>query len=300
MDFFNITHLHTSISKMLLENLLRILQYPLVSILAKTLCLLLGMVSIHFIVIGGMIGVTLDKKSIENNIDVNNHYIYTSHPHAFLPFIGGWNLMTDMNGISKYIDTKNLYLGTVGMCYLVPIYRDLLLWGGCVDCRRSVLTQSLRDQHSILLYTGGALEALLVQNNRNDIYIPEKLGFIKLAIETGTSLIPTYTYNENNMWCVRERPSKLLHTLCHFTFYNLGFSLPPLQFPFIKRPSLPICTVVGRPIPVEKKETYTEEYLQSIYTQYVNELNRLYEQYKDIYAPNQSPLEVKKIHDITL
>ena len=45
---------------------------------------------------------------------------------------------------------------------------------------------------------GGATEALYAYPGKNTVVLKKRLGFVKLAIQKGASLLPAYSFGENN------------------------------------------------------------------------------------------------------
>ena len=137
----------------------------------------------------------------EREEDMNSHE-YEWHPWKGLYptplFRHSWSLLS----------CAHLQVFIERLCALKD--RELLVSGGCIDCRKSNLLNHLSQNHSIVLYPGmkwglswryttcepigGAVEAFHTSNLRNDIYIPPRKGFIRLAIETGSPIVPVYAY----------------------------------------------------------------------------------------------------------
>ena len=64
------------------------------------------------------------------------------------------------------------------------------MWLGCVDAGSATAHYNLKKGRSILIFVGGEKEQLMTTPKEHKIYLNNRKGFIKLAIEYGTPLIP--------------------------------------------------------------------------------------------------------------
>ena len=79
----------------------------------------------------------------------------------------------------------------VSCCYVIPFYRDFCLALGGTDCRASTIRNVIQHGCSPLVMPGGADESLLTISHCNRIIMKHK-GFVRLAIQTGTPVVPMY------------------------------------------------------------------------------------------------------------
>jgi hypothetical protein len=68
--------------------------------------------------------------------------------------------------------------------------QQILLWLGCVDASSKTAHHNLRKGRSILIFVGGEKEQLLTTPGEHAIYLSGRKGFVKLALEYGTPLVP--------------------------------------------------------------------------------------------------------------
>jgi 2-acylglycerol O-acyltransferase 2 len=67
---------------------------------------------------------------------------------------------------------------------------QILLFLGCVDAGAATALFNLRKGRSLLIYVGGEKEQLMTRPYEQKIYVKARKGFIKLALEFGTPLVP--------------------------------------------------------------------------------------------------------------
>ncbi|KAH8432553.1 diacylglycerol acyltransferase type 2A [Aspergillus melleus] len=157
---------------------------------------------------------------------------------------------------------------------------------------------------AITIVIGGARESLDALPSSLRLVLKRRKGFIKLAIRTGADLVPVLAFGENDLYeQVRSDQHPLIHKLQMLIKHTMGFTIPLFHargvfnydvglMPY--RRSLNI--VVGRPIQVRQERDRSridDDYINSLHDQYVSELKRLWEQWKDVYAKDRvSELEI--------
>jgi 2-acylglycerol O-acyltransferase 2 len=143
-------------------------------------------------------------------LDPKKQYILGVHPHGILPFGSIINLSTNCNKAGDLLKGLELRGLAASFCFYVPVYRDLLLSGGVMDAARYVARRVLAEGKSIMLVPGGATEALYANIGWNTIYLKKRKGFIKLALETGSTLVPIYSFNENDTYAILQSDNPML------------------------------------------------------------------------------------------
>lgn len=90
------------------------------------------------------------------------------------------------------------------------------------------------------------------------------MGFIKLAIQKGYNLTPTYIIGENQIFKTSEFGRKI-----SMAIYNmLGIPVPLVQgrwgLPWFVPNPTPITFLIGNVIKVEKRDIVTDEYVDEL------------------------------------
>lgn len=122
-----------------------------------------------------------------------------------------------------------------------------------------------------------------------DLVLKKRQGFIKLAMQTkGTSVVPVLAFGENNLYDqVQNDPNSRLYKLQTLVKDWLGFTLPLIhargmlnyQFGIIPY-HRPINIVVGKPIKVEWNENPSNEQVEKIHGEYMDQVRELFDKYK--------------------
>lgn len=128
-------------------------------------------------------------------------YMFTAHPHGVIPLGICLNIGTNASDVDKLFPQIQFRGVAVSCCYIIPFYRDLCLALGGTDCRAATIRNVLRHGCSPVVVPGGADESLLSRTNQNQILVKHK-GFIRIAIQEGISIVPMYSFGENNTWTI--------------------------------------------------------------------------------------------------
>jgi 2-acylglycerol O-acyltransferase 2 len=146
---------------------------------------------------------------------------------------------------------------------------------------------------AITIVVGGAAESLDAQPNTLRLILAKRKGFVKMAIRTGADLVPVLAFGENDIYdqfAVDRHP--LIHKFQLLVKKLLGFTIPLFHargvfnydvglIPYRR----PINIVVGPPVKVVQSEKPSQEEVDRVHKEYVRELERLWELWKDDFAP---------------
>ncbi|KAA8642170.1 diacylglycerol acyltransferase type 2A [Aspergillus tanneri] len=157
---------------------------------------------------------------------------------------------------------------------------------------------------AITIVIGGARESLHALPYSLRLVLKRRKGFIKLAIRTGADLVPVLAFGENDLYeQVRPDQHPFIHKLQMLVKQTMGFTIPLFHargvfnydvglMPYRR----PLNIIVGSPIQVVQERDRSkidDEYINHLHEKYVLELERLWEQWKDVYAKNRtSELEI--------
>ena len=234
-------------------------------------------------------------------LDPARNYIFGVHPHGILSLGTIANFGTEANNFSDLFPGITPHLMTLKANFCWPLTREYnLSYGLSVASKRSF--QWVLNNHgsckksgqACVLVVGGAAESLDVQPGRYPLTIINRKGFIKMALSTGSCLVPVFSFGENDVYrtysydkhsklrFIQEKFKKLtsftLPIICGRGIFNYSFGILPHR--------KPITTVVGRPIIVEKIEKPTEKDIHKLHKVYVSELIQLFNDYKHLHDKN--------------
>ncbi|XP_061386585.1 2-acylglycerol O-acyltransferase 2-like, partial [Musca vetustissima] len=209
------------------------------------------------------------------------------------------------NNIGKWL---KLYPGirpkiaTLDIHFRIPFMREVLRLWGLVSCSKQSLLYYLnksndpkhpdnRDgytSNAVALLVGGAEESLESHPGRYVLVLKNRKGFVKIAIRSGTPIVPSFSFGEVDIFDqVANPPDSMLRKFQSFVKHLTGVS--PLivlgrglfQYTFGLLPHRRhIVQVVGAPIVVKQMDEPDTQYVNEIHEKVIDSLNEIFEKYK--------------------
>ncbi len=211
--------------------------------------------------------------------DSDEIFMMGMHPHGLFPFgtIGCLGLPSNMDiidDIFPLVNKNKLYIGTASFCFYIPGLREFSIYLGGIDCSKPILDLFLKQKRSVGLFMGGAEEAIYSGYGKTDLLIYKRKGFFKLAIEHGATLIPVYTFGNNNVYySYKNDIFGILKIIKRITGIRI-----PVGYPILQRQKF--ITVIGKPIKVEKMIDYNNYDIHILQQKYIDELTNIFNKYK--------------------
>jgi hypothetical protein len=214
------------------------------------------------------------------NEETNKKYIKCLMPHGFIPF--SFFCLHNQPFFKKdtYAVSHQLYDFPVLLQYLKML--------NIFPVDYSILKRELKN-NSLVLYPGGVREAFTTTHKKEVFCIKKRKGIFRLALETGTSIIPIYTFGLTETY----QRSSISITLPFFFkndedtiawYFGKYYSL----FPIKKK----LFTVVGKPIEIKQIKTPSLKDICILRKKYIKEVKRIFLKYKEKY---QKDWKTKKI-----
>jgi 2-acylglycerol O-acyltransferase 2 len=189
--------------------------------------------------------------------NIHGPCIYGVHPHGVISMVS-WTTLLPNTDIRIATLTSNFY---------IPVFRELLLSFGFVSVSKKSILHCLKQHKSVAIVVGGAEEALCITKG---LILDKRKGFIEIALRTGTPLVPVYNFGETELYNTYENN----HVFQKVLKRVLGCTLPIVFNIFPKR--VPIKTVFGEAIMVQKMDNPSKEDVNRVHGQYKEALMELY------------------------
>jgi 2-acylglycerol O-acyltransferase 2 len=249
-------------------------------------------------------------------LPADRSYVFGYHPHGIIGMGALANFGTAATEFPTSFPGITPHLLTLSSNFKIPFYRDVILAMGLCSVSKRSCERILRKGkgHAITIVVGGASESLSAHPGTADLTLRRRLGFIKIAVRNGASLVPVFSFGENDIYSqlVNEEGTKI-HRF-QKTFQKIfGFTLPlfhgrgiwisigllPYRHPIVSvgecfsillyhcLSNLPLL-IVGRPIETKKNPNPTKAELEEYQKKYIEELERIWHQWKDAYAANRT------------
>ena len=87
-----------------------------------------------------------------------------------------------------------------------------------MDAGAATATYNLSRGRSLLIFVGGEREQLMTREGECKVYVRSRLGFVRLAMQFGTPLVPLYAFGENELYRISDMfmsPRLALQKYCY-------------------------------------------------------------------------------------
>jgi hypothetical protein len=204
-------------------------------------------------------------------------YIYMWHPHGVFATSQFLHIGSELTSWPK----KNISIqGTAfhGLLWL-PFVSEIFQHFGAVPTEYHAMKKVLIDGSSLSVCPGGMREMLPIYNNDMRVLLKKRRGIFKMALETGTPLVPVVSFGENELYKCIEIPAWIQNAL---EPYDMCIPIPTIGsvmkwFGLLSNPLKdPIMTVVGEPVLVKKIESPTDADIIELRERYIESLKQMY------------------------
>ncbi|KAK5987689.1 Diacylglycerol O-acyltransferase 2A [Cladobotryum mycophilum] len=240
------------------------------------------------------------------DLDPNRKYVFGYHPHGIISH-GAWAAFgTNALGFPEKFPGITNSLLTLDSNFRIPFYRDWILAMGM----RSVSKESIRNHltkggpdgkgqgRAVTIVVGGARESLEAQPGTLRLVLKGRKGFVKMALRTGADLVPVLAFGENDLYDqLSPKTHPMVHKIQMIVLKVFKFTVPALHgrgllnydvglMPYRR----PVNIVVGKPLVVRQPygEQPPQEEIDRYHELYIDELERLWETYKDQFAKSRT------------
>jgi len=177
--------------------------------------------------------------------------------------------------------------------FRIPIVRELAMWTGCVDARRSVAESLLSKGRSLLILPGGEAEQIRTTRGKEILFLSNRKGFIKLAMRKGVPLVPVYVFGCSDYYNTSHAffgPRLWLMKRFGVCITLASGFLGSLVCP------LPVKTTIvfGKPLVLNVKEegNPTPEELDTAHVEFMTALTSLFDEHKTRLGFGDRQLEI--------
>eukprot|EP00465_Bigelowiella_longifila_P012113 CAMPEP_0185261144 /NCGR_PEP_ID=MMETSP1359-20130426/9594_1 /TAXON_ID=552665 /ORGANISM="Bigelowiella longifila, Strain CCMP242" /LENGTH=263 /DNA_ID=CAMNT_0027847651 /DNA_START=323 /DNA_END=1114 /DNA_ORIENTATION=- len=243
-----------------------------------------------------------DRMSEHLSSSKNAAYVFACHPHGVAAQWRTWMEGLMYTTFPALAQTRGWRTLAASVLFWMPLVREIVLWTGCVDASRKTAQLQLQQGRSLVILPGGEAEQLRTKFGEEHIHLKNRMGFVALAVESGTPLVPVYVFG-----C-----SDLYYTFDHFFGFRealrkaLRICLPLFvgDFGLAPRRGVEVTIVFGDPIPVnmvkrprhdaaEKEKEHFRDVVKKVHGVYMERLAKLFDDAKDCVGFGERKLVVE-------
>lgn len=233
-------------------------------------------------------------------LEPTRKYVFGYHPHGIISHGAFAAFATEALGFGQLFPDITNTLLTLDSNFRIPLYREYALRMGLASVSResceNILSKGGPNQEgmgrAVTIVVGGARESLDAKPYTMRLVLRKRKGFVKLAVRCGADLVPTLAFGENDIYDQFDSDKHpWIHKTQLFVKKLMGFTVPLFHargvfnydvgmMPYRR----PINIVVGRPIQTIQSKTPDPAYVDELHTKYVEELQRIWDDWKDTFA----------------
>jgi hypothetical protein len=199
------------------------------------------------------------------------------HPHGLMTITSAIHNAFGITN-NNYVPTK---IVSLDLYHKIPIIKDLMRNLNVVSSNYDTIKSTLQNE-SISIMLGGVKELLNTNDDTMMFVIKDRSGIFRLALETGSSLVPVITYGENELFSPIR--NEFLDSINAALYSMLRIAIPVPTWNSLKNwvnlykgPLMPVHTHVGTPIQVTKVNRPTKKDIDTLRDTYISELTKLFE-----------------------
>lgn len=208
-------------------------------------------------------------------LDPDRKVIFAEFPHGTYPMgplLAGTLIPTMFKG-------RKIYSLAASTLFRVPGLRHMMTWLGSQPADKKVF-QSLIDKGSVAVVVGGIAEMFMQYDDKEQVLLANRKGFIRMALANGVDIVPVYHFGNSRVLSIGP---KSLMEFCRKMRTSVGILIGRWGLPIPRRH--PIYMVVGKAVRVEKAVKPDDPG----FSKAVDELNmRVQEEVQRIYDDNKA------------
>jgi len=200
-------------------------------------------------------------------------YIFMWHPHSVFASSMFFHTSTRLTEWpSQLRGSRCVALNAV---LWLPFMKEIFNEFGIIPSDYHVMKETLEAGESFSVSAGGMREMLY----EDTVLMSRRRGIFKMALETGTPLVPVISVNESTMWKIVGLPEWIQDML---EPYDMCLPIPTLKSVYkwlgvLQNPLKdPIRSIIGEPIQVEHVEAPSESDISALRAKYIGALKEMY------------------------
>jgi hypothetical protein len=203
--------------------------------------------------------------------------LYVWSPHALMSI----SSVMYNSGLCRHPTYTPNHLVSIPLFHYVPVLSDIARYFGIISSDYRSIEKTLEKKESVSVLLGGVREMAMVEDFKLRLCIKKRSGIFRLALTTGTPIVPVLTFGENELFS--QARSETLDSINAYLFQTLGMHIP---LPTVRslmnwvelsyRPLKPIRSYTGKPIAVKQVVQPTEKDITDLRNAYIKGVQDLF------------------------
>lgn len=142
-------------------------------------------------------------KTFRENLSPEKNYLFCCFPHGLLSLGVVISMCMNRDGFKKLFPLLKPFALTLNINFKVPFHREIALALGAVSVSKKSMNYLLGKESKgniAAVIVGGAQEALLSKPGTHKVIVKRRRGFVKVALQNGTPLVPVYSFGETDIY----------------------------------------------------------------------------------------------------
>ncbi|XP_055609792.1 2-acylglycerol O-acyltransferase 2-A-like isoform X2 [Uranotaenia lowii] len=248
------------------------------------------------------------------DLPANRNYIFAAFPHGVLSTGCFLSFATDTNGFHFQYPGIRSKVVTLDMHLITPFFRELCFSWGVASASKECITKLVQapndpddpvntdgfTSNAVVIIVGGAAESLNCRPNNYQLILKKRKGFCKIALKTGTPIVPVINFGELDLFDQPSNPpGSRLRRFQEWFKCKTGLAPPAIigrgffqySYGLIPRRK-PINTVIGAPVEVSKVDDPSMEEVELLHERFCKALETLFETHKHKYVENSEKVKL--------
>ncbi len=209
-----------------------------------------------------------------------NHALCAVLPHGLFP-------LGLVIAAGVYESPLQHRMAIASFLFKVPILASLLRWLGAIEADKQRMSEALLKGQCFVL-PDGLIGTYYSNSEFERLYLKERKGFIKLAIEHKVPIVPVYCFGHTQLFDVYPSAGSWIANMSR----KMRFALVAF-WPIIPR-RVPITIVFGKPIYEESASDGTmDQQVDACHKLFIESITNLFDRYKMTHGwPESKQLEI--------
>jgi len=222
------------------------------------------------------------------------------HPHGVIPlgFTLNGAIRAKTRQPDKYLPKEATLDHRVSgvqapILFRIPILRQFLQWFGCtVPATKAGMVSLFKKKMPFGMVVGGSEEVALHIRGRERLFLKERAGFLKYAMQFGYKIIVAYNFGESDLYT----NASLLRPLNMWLVRKFGFVVPVFWgrwwCPLLPRADVELNTVYGAVLELPRIDEPTPDQVAEWHRRYMDLVVEVFEAHKGQFGVGSRKLEI--------